>query len=338
MRSLLKTRNYIVIKNIKELKDAFSCDLCRFIIMEDKNAIFIWIKNHGKWIKETFVAFGEYKEKDLETTGKKAYQDFYYYCGKEEVDKMKTILRPIEVWESEEQLHWYNFEYANTKIYEDIYVFDANSAFTYGVMQLPAGFEKLKEYMLSLYEKKEFSTNSITRSRYKNLQNFLIGYFARVKGFVAVRSKVIEESNRNILLRMAEINKKGGTVYLSNTDSIITNKIGADIMQRHIGTEVGKFKLENKVNRFYYKSSNAYQLGDKVKYSGVGYYSRKHTDFFKDQTATQRGSLIEPFDFILEPSSDEYLKLCRVKFGQIEVTVINGIGEEVKREYYSIGE
>ena len=338
MKNLLGTRNYIVIKSTKELKNAFSCDLCRFIIMEDKNVIFIWIKNHGKWIKKAFVAFGEYKEKDIEITGRRAYQDFYYYCGKEEVERMKTVLRPIELWESEEQLHWYNFEYANTKIYKDIYVFDANSAFTYGVTQLPAGFEKLKEYMLALYRKKELSVNSITRSKYKNLQNFLIGYFARVKGFISVRSKIIEESNKNILLKMAEINKNGGTVYLSNTDSIITDKIGSDVIQRYVGKEVGKFKLENKVNRLYYKSSNAYQLGDKVKYSGVGYYSRQNIDFFKGYNATQSGNLIEPFDFILEPSDNSCLKLCKVRFGQIEVIVINSIGEEVKREYYSMGE
>lgn len=338
MRNLLSTRNYIVIKDYKELQSAKSCDLCRFIIMEDKNAIFIWTKCHGKWLKETFVAFGEYKEHDFETTGRKAYQSFYYNCGKEKVDAMKEILRPIEIWESEEQLHYYNFEYANTKIYKNIYVFDANSAFTYGVMQLPKGFEPLKEYMLTLYEKKEQSTNAITRSKYKNLQNYLIGYFARIKGFVAVRSKVISESNKNILLKMAEINKNKGTVFLSNTDSIVTDEIGNSVMQKYLGKEVGAFKLENKVKRLYYKSSNAYQLGDKITYSGVGYYSRKHTDFFKEQSAIQKGSLIEAFDFILEPSSKDYLKLCRVRFGQIEVSIINSIGEEIRKEYYMLGE
>lgn len=338
MKSLLKTRNYIVIKDIKELKQAFSCDLCRFVVMEDKNAIFIWTKVHGKWVKETFVAFGEYKEKDFEITGRKAYQSFYYYCGKDEVDRMKTVLRPIEIWESEEQLHYYNFEYARMKIYKDIYVFDANSAFTYGTLQLPDGFEILKEYMSTLYEKKESATNSITRSKYKNLQNYLVGYFARVNGFISVRSKIIEESNKNILLRMAEINHKKGTVYLSNTDSIVTDEIGADVMQRYIGKEVGMFKLEDKANRLYYKSSNAYQIGNNIKYSGVGYFARKHTDFFKEEFAVQKGSLIEPFDFILEPSEEENSRLCRVRFGQIEVITFNSIGEEIKRDYYSIGE
>lgn len=334
---LFKSRNYIVIKNKLDLIKAKNCDLCRFIIMEDNNIIYIWKRYNNKWEKFRYVLFDKENEKDFETTGLKAYQNFYYYCGSEEVEKMKHILRPINIWESDEQLHYANFEYSNLKIYKNIYEFDANSAFTYGTLQLPKGFDKLKEYMLFLYENKENSTNKITRSKYKNLQNYLIGYFARIKDFISTRSEIIRESNKNILLRMSEINKNKGIVYLSNTDSIVTDDIGNEVMQKHIGKDVGKFKLVKKVNRLYYKSCNIYQLGNDIKYSGVGYFARKHTDFFNDIYATQSGSLIEGFDFEIESSEKEYIKLCKVRFSEIQVSIVNPIGELLKTEYYRAG-
>lgn len=336
MIDLIRSRNYIIIKDKKELERAKSCDVCRYIILEENNVIYIWSRLFGKWNREKYVLFGSSKDKDEETTGLKAYQAFYCYCGKEEIERMKHILNPISMWESYEQMHYANVEFVGEKIYKPIYEFDANSAFTYGALQLPKDFDLLKEYMLRLYELKETANNSITRSKYKNLQNFLIGYFARIKEFVRVRSDIIRESNKNIELKMAEIVKNKGNVYLSNTDSIVTDEIGAEIMQKYIGSDVGKFKLSTKTDKLFYKSSNAYQIGEKIVYSGVSYFARKHTDFFSDLYAEQKGSLIKGFDFVLNLEDDMYSKVCRVKYGTIEVNVCNKIGELVETIFYKI--
>lgn len=329
----INTPNSIVVKNIKELNEAKRNHLCMYIFQEDNNVINFWERVHGKWLKHRYVVIGEAKEKDDEISGLKAYQSFYYYCGEEEVDKMKHIFSPIPIWESEEQIHYANMDFANQKIYKDIYEFDANSAFTYGTLRLPNGFEKLKEYMYLLYENKRDAKNSITRSKFKNLQNFLIGYFARIKDFVKLRSEIILNSNLNISLRMAEIFQKGGNVYISNTDSIVTDNIGAEIMQKYIGGDVGQFKFVKKVDRLFYMSSNAYQLGDKVTYSGVKYFARQHTDFFKEESAEQYGRFVNEHDFLIN-CSNENKKLCRISFGDITVKVYNNIGELIKEIIY----
>ena len=337
MIKLTGSKNYIVVKSKKELELAKTCDICRYIIWEDNNVICIWTRAFGKWVKEKYVAFDTEKEKDEETTGLRAYQSFYAYCGEEEIEKMKHIFTPIPMWESYEQMHYANIDFMGEKIYQPIYEFDANSAFTYGTLQLPKGFELLKEYMMGLYEKKQSAINKITRSKYKNLQNYLIGYFARVKDFVRVRSEIIRESNLNIKLRMAEIVSHKGTVYLSNTDSIVTDEIGAEIMEKYKGDGVGQFKLSKLTDKLYYKSPNAYQLGEKIVYSGVGYFARKHTDFFDERYAEQKGSLIKPFDFAIEATNDIYYKLCRVAYGEITVSVTNKIGEKLDTIIYKIG-
>lgn len=338
MKRLINARNYIIVKSKKELELAKACDICRFIIWEDKNAIYIWTRQNYKWVKEKYVEFGKSTETDDTITGLKAYQSFYAYCGKDEVERMKHILTPIPMWDSFEQMHFANIDFAGEKIYQPIYEFDANSAFTYGTMQLPEGFEPLKEYMGNLFEHKKSALNKITRSRFKNLQNYLIGYFARIKEFVRVRSEIINESNINIKLRMAEIVKKKGVVYLSNTDSIVTNEKGAEVMQKYMGDNVGQFKLELSTDKLFYKSPNAYQIGDKVVYSGVSYFARQHTNFFDDKIAEQRGSLIKGLEFTIDTSSDEYLKICKVGYGQITVIITNLIGEELERIHYKIGD
>ena len=338
MISLTSSKNYIIVKNRKELELAKACDICRYIIWEDNNIIYMWNKQFGKWVKEKYVAFGNDRVMDDETTGLRAYQSFYAYCGKEEIERMKHIFTPIPMWESCEQMHYANIDYMGEKIYQPIYEFDANSAFTYGTLQLPEGFEPLKEYMIELFEHKRNAQNKITRSKYKNLQNFLIGYFARIKDFIRVRSEIIRASNLNIQMRMAEIVARKGSVYLSNTDSIVTNEIGAEVMEKYKGDGVGQFKLSTFTDKLYYKSPNAYQLGEKVVYSGVSYFARKHTDFFKERYAEQTGRLIEPFDFAIEASDDTYYKLCRVKYGEITVTVVNRIGEKLDTIIYKLGE
>lgn len=338
MKRLINARNYIIVKSKKELELAKACDICRFIIWEDKNAIYIWTRSDYKWVKERYVEFDGSTETDDTVTGLKAYQSFYAYCGKEEVERMKHILTPIPMWDSFEQMHFANIDFAGEKIYQPIYEFDANSAFTYGTMQLSEGFNSLKDYMSKLFEHKKTAPNKIIRSRFKNLQNYLIGYFARIKDFVRVRSEIINESNKNIKLRMAEIIKNGGVVYLSNTDSIVTNKIGAEVMQRYIGDGIGQFKLELSTDKLFYKSPNAYQIGEKVVYSGVSYFARQHTNFFEDKIAEQKGSLIRGFEFIIDTDNDDYLKICKVEYGQIVVIVTNLLGEELERIYYKIGE
>lgn len=325
--NIYPTRTYIIIKSPKELNEAKQNHLCMHIIMESSNAIYIWNRVRGKWFKSVYTMYGKLKEKDLETTGLKAYQSFYYYCGKQEVERMKKVLTPIDVWDSYEQMHYANIEFAGEKIYTDIYEFDANSAFTYGVFQLQEEFEKLKEYYKMLYHNKEKAKNDITASKYKNLQNYLIGYFARIKEFVAVRSNVIFNSNTNIVTKMSKIRKYKGNVYLSNTDSIVTDKIGNDIMQEYIGTNAGEFKLKLHTDRLFYNSSNSYQIGDKVVYSGVKYFARKHTDFFSDKIAEQEGNLVIGYDFDFEYEDEKYKKLCRVKNSEVKVKVYNTIGE-----------
>lgn len=338
MLNLHTSRNYILVKNKKELEVAKQCDICKYIIYENNNIIYIYTCINNKWVKETYVAFGKDREEDLETNGYEAYQEFYKYCGKSEIERMKLVYPQIPVWESYEQLHYANLDFIQEKLYQPIYEFDANSAFTYGVLQLSSDFDILKEYMLALYEKKKNAKNKITRNRFKNLQNYLIGYFARVKEFVMLRSEIIRLSNLNILHCMADVKAGGGIVYISNTDSIITNSKGADIMQAYIGDEIGQFKIKTICDKLFYKSSNIYQLGNKMIYSGVNYFARQHTDFFKEEYATTVGSLIKGFDFIIEAEDASYTKVCRVKFGQIEVTVINNIGETINKLIYKIGD
>lgn len=338
MFKITNARTYAIIKSRKELEEAKSTDICMHIILEEGNIIYIWNRVADKWVKEKYVAFDKDKEVDEETTGNKAYMEFYYYCGREEVEKMKTILNPIDPWDSYEQMHYFNPEHTREKIYKTIYEFDANSSFTYGALQLPKGFEKLKEYLLMLYDKKQNSLNKITRAKYKNLQNYLIGYFARVKGFVSTRSEIIRGSNSNIRKKMAEIIRRNGTVYLSNTDSIVTDDIGAEVMQKYIGVNAGQFKLQSTSDKLCYNSSNSYQLGEKVVYSGVSYFARKHTDLFKEHYAKQDGSLIVGKDYSFEVSDEKYRKVCRIQYGEIKVYVINKIGEVIDKIIYKIGD
>lgn len=337
MLGLKSSRNYIIVKNKKEFELAKNCDVCGYIILEDNNCIYIYEKQFGKWVKNRFILFGDVKDKDVTVTGHKAYQSFYSYCGKNNIEKMKQYYKPIAMWESFEQMHYCNIDYIQEKIYQPIYEYDANSSFTYGAMQLPNEFQLLKDYMMLLYDKKESSDNKITRSKFKNLQNFLIGYFARIKEFVKVRSEIIYNSNKNIETKMIEIVKNKGKVYLSNTDSIITDDIGNEVMQQYKGFKVGQFKLANKADKLYYKSPNAYQIGDKVVYSGLSYFARKHTDFFNDLYAEQKGSLINGFDFSINLEDESYMKLCRVQFNEIKVTVVNKIGELIDIFYYKAG-
>lgn len=338
MINLLNSRNYIVIKNRKELEEAKLCRLCRFIIMEDDNVIFIWKRLFGKWVKEKYVMFDNDKEKDEETTGLRAYQSFYSYCGKDEIERMKLVYKPIAIWESCEQMHYSNYEFSDRPIYQDIYEYDANSAFTYGTLQLPSDFDLLKEYMLLLYQQKKEAKNPILRSKFKNLQNFLIGYFARIKEFVKLRSEIINNSNNNINKATLQVIKNKGVVYLSNTDSIVTDERGAEAMEKLKGDNVGQFKLAHKVDRLFYRSSNIYQLGDKVVYSGVKYFARKNIDFFKNEFANQSGSLIEPFDFLLNLDKPDLMKICRVRFGEIKVDIYNNMGEYLKTKIYTLKE
>lgn len=333
---LFNSRLCIVIKAKNELANAKRNDLCRYIILEEGNIINLWTRVNLKWQYSKYAVDGEDKDYDNETTGLMAYKRFYSYCGKEEVERMKRVLRPISIWESYEQLHWCNIDYIKTPIYDDIYVFDANSAFTYGAMQLQSDFDILKEYLYSLYKVKEKTIDKLERSKYKNLQNYLIGYFARVSGFIRVRSDIILNSNLNIKRRMVEITDKGGKVYLSNTDSIVTDVIGAEILDKYKGTDVGQFKLEGTHKRLIYKSPNAYQLDNDITYSGMGYFARKEIDLFKGESAKQEGNLIVEDKFMLDCSCDDYKRLCSIKLGEIVVTKTNAIGEVTKITRYRL--
>lgn len=312
--------------------------LCLYIIWENGHTITIYENDLGRWTRKKYSFFGGDTETDEETTGVIAYQSFYSHVGKDEVERMKLILPPIDKWDSNEQMHYANVFHTDEKIYKPIYEFDANSAFTYGTLRLPKGFLPLQDYMYGLFEKKRDAKTKIIRSKYKNLQNYLVGYMARVSGFVSTRSEIIGNSNNNIYDRMAEIRKKKGIVYLSNTDSIVTDEIGADVMSKYMGDDVGQFKLEGKFDRLYYKSSNAYQLGDKVVWSGVKVFARNNTDFFADRLAEQHGSLIEGYDFMLSNVDENTTRICRVKFGAIEVMVYNSLGELIDKKEYKISE
>ena len=338
MLTLKSSKNYIVIKHIRELGEAKDCHTCCFIVFENANVITTWNRDGRNWKKERYTYFGQQAEKDDEITGFKSYQSFYAYCGKKEIERMKLILNPIPIWESYEQLHYANMEFAKEKIYKTIYEFDVNSSFSYGAQKLPDGFQLLKEYMKELFIEKENAKNKITRSKYKNLQNFLVGYFARIKEFVHVRSLIIEYSNRHIKEHIAKIMKQKGICYISNTDSIVTDEKGAEIMYPLINSELGGFKLANKVDKLCYHSCNAYQLGDKITYSGVKYFARKSTDLFKDEYGEQVGTLIKPINFVFNLENTEYSKICEVRYGEIEVKVYNIIGELINTLIYKIGE
>lgn len=328
--------NVVVIKTPREFRGATQISACRFIVCEDGNVIFVWNRVNGIWHKHKYVLFGKDKDRDFDTSGFEAYKKFYAYCGKDEIDRMKTALSPIPIWESQEQMHYANIDFVGQKLYQPIYEFDANSAFTYGTLQLPNDFDKLKEYMLKLYDKKAAAETKLERSRFKNLQNYLIGYFAKVRDLVRVRSDIILHSNINIRTCMGAITKSGGNVFLSNTDSIVTDEIGAEVMQKYIGTEVGKFKLEKQTDKLFYRSSNSYQIGDKVVWSGLKYFARENTDVFADRFAQQSGNLVNEVEFCM--TENEEYKLCRIETGMVYVTISNSIGELIETKKYRISE
>lgn len=329
---LPNTRNYIVIKDRKELADAMNDIYSRYIILEEANTISLWYWVIGGWRYKRYVFFSEDNKGSDDTTGLQSYMEFYKSVGKESVEKMKTIIPDIPMWESNEQLHYANIRYTNRVIKEDIFVLDCNSSFTYGIMCLDDDFIDLKKYMLSLYEKKKNAKNKDTRTKYKNLQNYLIGYFARVKGFVGLRSKIIENSNNNIISKMREINNAGGKVYLSNTDSIVTDTTGFMVMQKYISNDVGGFKIETRAKELYYSSSNCYQIDKKLVYSGVRYYARRHTDLIKGQTASQSGSLVKAYDLLIDGDS----AVGKVRPDKIVVNVFNKLGEQIDTVIYTI--
>ena len=291
MINLGKSRLYVVVRNKVDYDKAKKIPDCRYIVFEKGCNIFICSESKGSFIKKRYNVFYKATDEDIDTTGIEAYQSFYRYCGREMIDSMKSACRIINSWDSYEQLHYYNFDYADTVINEPVFVYDVNSSFTYGAMQLPKEFDKLKEYMLFLYECKKQASNEVDRSKYKNMMNYLIGYFARVKEFVWLRSEIIRNSNYNINLKMSDIVDAGGKVYLSNTDSIFTDKVGSDVMKKYVGDELGQFKLEKQANKFIYKSSNIYQLGSDVVYSGVKYFARKYVNLFDGTFAQQSGIL-----------------------------------------------
>lgn len=335
MIKLHNSRNYIIIKSYKELVAAKQVDLCDFIIWESGCNIRIYERHPiNKWVEIKYVLFNGKEEFPNMISGREAYMRFYNYCGRNAVEEMKLILPEIAIWESEEQMHYANPEHANEAIYKPIYVFDANSSFTYGALQLPEKFEPLKEYMKSEYELKKNAPNKVERTKHKAYQNFLIGYFARIKKFISTRSNIILGSNNNIKDRISEIVKNNGTVYLSNTDSIVTDDKGREVMLDYIGDDVGAFKLEKTSDRLIYYSPNAYQIGDKITYSGIKYFERINSDLFEGKRAYQSGSLIKPFDFSLFYDNTDYYKLCRVELGIIKVRVVNKIGELIDEIIY----
>lgn len=334
MQNLPKCRNYIIVKNKQELDEAMKSTLARFIVREYQDNIYIWVRTHGKWSRHIFCTAHDVDKNDFKTTGLEAYLRFYRYCGRDEVERMKQILPAIPKWESTEQLHYYNVEFAQEKIYKPIFVYDVNSAFTLGSLRLPEGFSSLKSYMLDLYEHKKTAETKVIRSKYKNLQNFLIGYFGRIKDFVSTRSEIIRNSNNNVYSKMIEINNNGGTVFLSNTDSIVTDEIGKSVMNKYVSDEVGSFKLEKVASKLCYRSSNAYQIDNNVTYSGVGYYAQFSVNMFEDIFANQTGSLLEGFNFSIENTIKEEQKLCEVKKSCINVVVKNVLGEIIATKKY----
>lgn len=338
MELLDKSRYYIRIKSFRELQEAQRNTICKRIIYEVKNVIYIWNRQEKKWVENIYVVDGSHKDFDYKTSGFEAYCKFCKYVGMEELEKMKLVYNDINIFDSTEQMHYANIEQSHIKIYKPIYVYDCNSSFTYGALQLPEQFNKLKEYLLYLYEQKKKAKTKLDRSKFKNLQNYLIGYFARVKGLITVRSDIIKYSNQNIVNKMREIHQAGGTVYISNTDSIITDEIGNTVMQKYKGDDVGQFKLEAVSDKLFYKSSNCYQVGNKIKYSGIEYFANKHTDFFKDLFAEQYGSLIKDYDYDLEESEEDLINICSIDKDKIIVVIKNGIGETIQKIIYKIKE
>ena len=336
MPTLFTSKYVAVATTPKEVAKAKQEYACQYIVYEKGATLTVYENVYVDWIERKYSLSGKQDATNADVTGTMAYQKFYSYAGKEEVERMKHILEPIENWDSCEQMHYSNVHYQGEKIYKPLYNFDANSAFTYGVFGLPSGFNTLKDYMSMLYEAKKIAKNKLERDTFKKLQNFLIGYFARVKGFVSTRSEVIRISNDNITSKMKEITRAGGTVYLSNTDSIVTDDKGAEIMSKYIGDDAGRFKLEGAYDKLYYRSSNSYQIGNKVVWSGVKEFARINTDFFSDRIATQEGNLVKVVSFMLPTEHYGEVRLCTIEPSAVIVKVFNSIGELMEVLKYRI--
>ena len=139
------------------------------------------------------------KLSDIETTGNKAYQSFYSYCGKEEIEKMKHILSPIPIWESFEQMHFANYEFSQQKIYKTIYEYDANSSFTFGALQLPDGFNLLKEKVSSTTNKTNIKIDTSVDALIKQLD---------------IKDKQIEELTKSLQFEQAKNRDLTDKVFL----------------------------------------------------------------------------------------------------------------------------
>ena len=74
-------------------------------------------------------------------------------------------------------------------------------------------------------------------------------------------------------------------------------------------------------------------IGDKIVYSGVQYFAKKHVDLFNEISATQEGSLIRGFNFVIDENK-EYTKVCEVEYGEIIVKQYNFLGELINTFKY----
>lgn len=332
MNEIAPLRVWSVAKAIPEIKMLKEIKLCSGIAFERGEQITLFFKNKTGWTQCDYL--GE-NDTAFDVSGNSAYRAFYSFCGREEIEKMKKVLPKIEIWESVEQIHYFDFHYAETFIFDKIYEVDVNSSFAYGSLKLSGQFSLLKKYMLMLFAGKRTAATLRERDFFKKMQNYLIGYFARIKDFVSLRSEIIKNSNMHLYSLISKIKSAGGEVYLSSTDSILTNECGFNAVREFLGDGIGQLKLVNVGEKLYYQSSNIYQIDDKVKYSGVGYFARKHTDFFANKIARQSGSLLAGYDFeLLNEGSNS--RLCKIGESKIIVDEFNLLGEKLGTKKYTL--
>ena len=184
-------------------------------------------------------------------------------------------------------------------------------------------YRGLLDFVEYEYARKKTSTKE-ERDKHKLILNSLIGIMKYHNVFL--RIAVLEYA------RMYIESLKDENTIMQTVDSIVSLTPRPDL---DIGDNLGQFKLEQVANRLYYRSPNAYQLGDKIVYSGVQYFAKKHVDLFNEISATQEGSLIRGFNFVIDENK-EYTKVCEVEYGEITVKQYNFLGELINTFKYKV--
>lgn len=128
--------------------------------------------------------------------------------------------------------------------------------------RFPAMESPYKKFVAKYYKGKKNAKTKQERQNYKDILNFLVGYWQRKNCFL--RSTIVERQNRRISYF---IHKYKDHVIYSNTDSIVSD-IHIPEIEQDIGDEVGQWKVEDRGEVAL--MNNGYQWkGEKPKISGM---------------------------------------------------------------------